>query len=229
MEQQHYDQEQLRNLPALSELDDYDLANEKQDVRGRTLITSDGRRLGVIEKMLVDRDRERVAALVLDDGHAIPIEDVEIRDREVMVRGAADGKAPAGPAADQETAEGDELRVPLVEEELTVGKRAVESGHILVRSRVVEAPVSEQVRLRQERISVQERAVDQPVENAEALLREQEVEFTATSEEPVVAKRAKVKGEVVVRKDVDERTETIKGKVRHTEVDVEPPDDDTKH
>jgi stress response protein YsnF len=37
----------------------------------------------------------------------------------------------------------------------------------------------------------------------------------------VVSKEARVKEELVVRKDVDERTETVSDTVRRTEVDVE--------
>ncbi len=64
----------------LSELDDYQLANDDQDLRGHALKTTDGRRLGTIKRMLVDPEREQVAALVLDDGHGVPVDEVEIRD-----------------------------------------------------------------------------------------------------------------------------------------------------
>jgi stress response protein YsnF len=67
--------------------------------------------------------------------------------------------------------------------------------------------------------------VDQPLTganlNADDLLRERTVELTETSEEAVVAKNARVVEEVVVRKDVEQRTETIEDTVRHTEVDVD--------
>jgi hypothetical protein len=41
-------------------------------------------------------------------------------------------------------------------------------------------------------------------------------------EEPVVSKRAVVREEVVVGKETSERTETIRDKVRHSEVRVDP-------
>lgn len=40
--------------------------------------------------------------------------------------------------------------------------------------------------------------------------------YTATAEEPVVSKQARVVEEVVVGKDVSERTETVRDKVRRT-------------
>jgi hypothetical protein len=42
------------------------------------------------------------------------------------------------------------------------------------------------------------------------------------AEEPVIQKRARVREEVVVAKESTERTEKIRGTVQHTEVQVEP-------
>jgi stress response protein YsnF len=47
------------------------------------------------------------------------------------------------------------------------------------------------------------------------------VEVHQTAEEPVVNKTARVAEEVVVRKDVTERTETVRDDVRREEVDVQ--------
>jgi len=54
------------------------------------------------------------------------------------------------------------------------------------------------------------------------------IEVIGTVEEPVVSKQARVVEEVVVGKDVQERTETIRDTVRRTDVDVEQLDTDTK-
>ena len=69
----------------LSELDDYKLANPEQDLRGHALKTMDGRRLGTIQRMLVDPEREHVAALVLDDGRGVPVSEIEIRDGDAYI------------------------------------------------------------------------------------------------------------------------------------------------
>lgn len=69
----------------LKELDHYKLEHEHQDIRGCTLKTYDGRELGVISRMLVDPERENVAALVLSNGHGVPVEDIEIREGEVFI------------------------------------------------------------------------------------------------------------------------------------------------
>lgn len=117
---------------------------------------------------------------------------------------------------------GNEQSIPIVEESLRVGKREVDRGGVRVRSYVVETPVSEQVNLREENVSVERRRVDQPLSAADGdAFRERTIEMTETAEEAVVAKDARVVEEVIVRKDVDNRTETVNDTVRHTEVEVD--------
>lgn len=119
----------------------------------------------------------------------------------------------------------DEERIPIVEEELRVGKREVARGGARVRSYVREVPVHEQVNLREEHVSVERRPVDERLSQDELasgdLLREQNIEMTETAEEAVVAKEARVREELVVRKTAEERVEDIDETVRRTEVDVD--------
>lgn len=127
--------------------------------------------------------------------------------------GAATGTAATARA-------GEEQSIPIVEEQVRVGKRVAESGRVRVRSYVVETPVQEQVTLREEHVDVSRRAVDRPVTDADALFQERVIEATETSEEAVVAKEARVKEELVIRKDAAERTQTVQDTVRRTEVEV---------
>jgi stress response protein YsnF len=90
-----------------------------------------------------------------------------------------------------------------------------------VRSYVVETPVNEQVNLRSERVNVERRLADRTVQAGEDAFQERTIEAAATSEEAVVAKTARVTGEVVVSKEVGQRTETVSDTVRSTKVDVE--------
>ena len=116
----------------------------------------------------------------------------------------------------------EEITIPVVEEEIDIGKREVERGHVRIDSRVTEQPVEEAVRLREEKVTVERRPVDRPATEADFAAAEQEViEMTETAEEPVVSKRARVVEEVVVQKEVTERTETVRGTERHTAVDVQ--------
>lgn len=112
--------------------------------------------------------------------------------------------------------------IPVVEEQLKVGKRLVERGGVRVFSRVVETPVNESVSLREEHVSVERRPVDQPLSAADAAaFKEQTIELRETAEEAVVQKSARVVEEVVVGKEVTQRQEQINDTVRHTEVDVQ--------
>jgi stress response protein YsnF len=112
--------------------------------------------------------------------------------------------------------------IPRIEENLEVGKRTVERGGVRVRSRIVERPVEEHVRLREENVHVEREAVNRPVSGEDmANLRDGEIEMTERAEVPVVNKQARVVEEVRVTKDVNERDETIRDTVRNTDVDVE--------
>ena len=119
----------------------------------------------------------------------------------------------------------EEERIPLVEEQLRVGKREVNRGGARVRSYVEEKPVRESVNLRQEHVNVERRPVDRRVPTSDLdkgdLLRERNVEMTETAEKPVVGKEARVKEEVVLRKTADQRKEDVEDTVRRTDVDIE--------
>src|SRR5512143_1280036 len=129
---------------------------------------------------------------------------------------AAERKRYAAPAATGEQV------LPVMEEQLVVGKREVQQGGIRAYTRVVEKPVEETVNLRQEHVQVDRRPVDRPVEPSELeTFKEGTIEMTERTEEPVITKQARVIEEVVLHKDVEQRTETIRDTVRHTDVQVE--------
>jgi uncharacterized protein (TIGR02271 family) len=110
----------------------------------------------------------------------------------------------------------------VVEEELQVGKREVDKGGVRLHTYVTEKPVTETVQLREENVHVERHAVDRPATSADLeAFEEGTIEVTATAEEAVVSKRARVVEEVAVTKDVSQRTETVQDTVRRKDVDVE--------
>jgi uncharacterized protein (TIGR02271 family) len=116
----------------------------------------------------------------------------------------------------------DDETIEVVEEELHVGKRAVETGGVRVTSHMREVPVEEEVHLRQEHVEIERRPVDRPATTADLnAFREGTIEVRETQEEAVIGKDARVVEEIRVRKDVDERTERVHDTVRRTEVEVE--------
>ena len=111
--------------------------------------------------------------------------------------------------------------VKVMEERLNVGKREVSAGAVRVRSYVVERPVEEQVRLHEERIIIERRPVDRVALAGEVDgFKERVIEARATAEEAVISKTAHVVEEIGIRKDVSDRTETVRDTVRKTEVEV---------
>jgi stress response protein YsnF len=117
--------------------------------------------------------------------------------------------------------------IPVIEEDISVGKREVPTGGIRIRSRIVEKPVEENVRLREEHIHVERKKVDRPATEEELRnFKTGTTEFTEHAEIPDVQKRSKVVEEVKLSKDVEHRDETVHDSVRKTEVDVEDIDPD---
>jgi len=128
----------------------------------------------------------------------------------------------SGTNATNRTAGTGETVLPVMEEEIQVGKRQVQRGGVRIFTHVTETPVEEQVTLREETVNVERHAVNRPISDADmAAFKEGSIEVTTTSEEAVVSKQARVVEEVVIDKDVRERTETIRDTVRRTDVDVE--------
>jgi len=116
----------------------------------------------------------------------------------------------------------DSAKIPVVQEEVKIGKREVERGGVRVFKRVTEVPIEEDVKLREERVVVERVPVNKPASEADlGTFKEGTVEFRERGEEAVVAKTARVVEEVRVGKEVGERTERIKEKVRKTGVEVE--------
>ena len=112
-------------------------------------------------------------------------------------------------------------RIPIVKEELEVGKRQTEE-RVHVRVEPVERRVEESVNLKDERIVVERRPTEayQPKERD---LAPREFDVVERHETPVVNKRAVATEEVVVSRDVSEHTETIHDTVRETKVEVDKP------
>ena len=112
--------------------------------------------------------------------------------------------------------------IPVIEEQLEVGKREVETGSVHVTSHMVETPVNESVTLREERANIERHRVDRPATEADlAAFKDETIEVRQTAEKPVISKTARVVEEVIVGKTATEHTQQISDTVRRTLVDVE--------
>lgn len=189
------------------------------------------RRGGVLLTADVDDDRVDEAVRVLEDAGSIDIDDRSSEwrssgwDYSAPTTGTGAGMAAGlGALGSADHAGGSEREevIPVVEEQLVVGKRDVNRGGVRVRSYVTEMPVHEQIRLRNERVNVERRTVDQPLSAADGdAFRERSIDMTATGEEAVVGKNARVVEEVVVSKTAEEHVENIDDTVRRTDVEVD--------
>jgi uncharacterized protein (TIGR02271 family) len=160
----------------------------------------------VVSADVEDRHVDQVAEIMRHPEQGVDIDAYETDHR------AKHGHAAAG-----------EQAIPVGEERIKVGKRAVERGNAHVRTYVHEVPVEERVRLREERLTLDRRPVNERVTGAEAdkLFKDRDVEVSTRSEEAVVNKEAVVTEEVRVGKEAAEREEVVRDTVRKTEVDVD--------
>lgn len=112
--------------------------------------------------------------------------------------------------------------VPVIAEELEVGKRMVQGGVVRVTSRVTTRPVQESVDLTRETASIERRPVDRDATQADlAGFQDRTVEVKESAEKAVVNKSSRVVEEVVVGKQVSHETQKIEETLRRTEVDVD--------
>lgn len=114
--------------------------------------------------------------------------------------------------------------IPVIEEEMKVGKREMPAEGARVRTFVTERPVQQQVTLTEEKVDVHREPANEPVPAGatEAAFEEGEYVVEAHGEEPVIQKEARVVERVEVAKHAEQRTETIEGTERRRDVEVEP-------
>jgi len=175
----------------------------------------------------VPEDQADRACDLIEQGGSVDFQEREQQWRSEGWSGNRDRQESFG-STNSQTERGNvvaEERIPVVEEQLRVGKREEQRGGARVRSYVEERPVSEQVNLREEHVNVERRPVDEPISpsalDQNGLLKDREIEMRETAEHAVVGKEARVKEEVVVQKTANERTEQVNDTVRNTKVEVD--------
>lgn len=170
--------------------------------------------------VVVDAKTDEEVAKATDVMDEMGAVDVEERAESWKAQGWKGFNADA-PYTDQDAAFANQS-VPVVQEELKVGKRTVNVGGLRVIKRLSEKPVSEIVKLREEHATIERRPVDRAATEADfANFKEGTFEVRETAEQAVVGKTARVVEEVSIGKTSTERSETISDTVRRTDVDVE--------
>src|SRR5918995_1196813 len=124
--------------------------------------------------------------------------------------------------ASAQVATDEEIRIPVMEEELTATVREREAGAVRIEKDVVTEEQTLEVPVTEERVRVERRVVDRPVTAADAeAFEETVIEVPLRSETVDVQKQARVAEEVVVSKEATQRTERVSDTVRKEEVFVD--------
>lgn len=121
----------------------------------------------------------------------------------------------------------EEARIPVHEEELSVGKRAVETGGIRLRKVVRRETVQQPVELKREDVVVERvptgesQATGRTPEASGRAFEGEEVYIPLWEEEPVVSKDVRVREEVRARKTEESESRTVSGETRKEDVEIE--------
>lgn len=168
-----------------------------------------------------DGQAERVVAVLQRHGAVNIDEHAESWKKEGTAAVDTAAATGAGRSASK-SVRSDEVALPVIEEELRVGKRVVQRGGVRIYTSVSEHPVEEKIRLREEHVNVERHAVDRPVTDAALRsFKQGTFELNERAEEVVVSKQARIVEEVVVSKQVDEHIEVVQDSLRRTDVQVE--------
>ena len=153
--------------------------------------------------------------------------DAQPADLETSTYDTSMASGTSGVAADFATgatavATDEEIRVPVMEEELTATVREQDAGAVRIEKDVVAEERTLDVPVTEERVRVERRVVDRPATSADAAAFEETViDVPLRSETVDVQKQARVAEEIVVSKEAVERTEQVRDTVRREEVYVD--------
>ncbi len=237
----------LDHVVPLSKLHDLEVADGEPDVRGWSVVSADGRKIGEVDQLLVDTDAMKVRYLDVEmsDGSAgaegrhtlLPIGYAALDRHTQTVRAttlhAADcaGVPPYGrePLTRQGAMElddhwrarggaGEEQRLTLSEEQLMVRKRERPAGEVAVDKHVVSEHVSRAVPLTHDEVTVERRPADPLM--ATRRIGEESIRVPLAAEEAVVEKRVVPKEELVVRTRQVTGKETVEADLRRERAEV---------
>jgi uncharacterized protein (TIGR02271 family) len=129
----------------------------------------------------------------------------------------------------REVTDGENVSVPVVEEQLKAGVRETEAGRARIVKDVHEEEQSIDVPVEREEVYVTERAVNRPATENDLSMRDRDIEIPLKEQEVVTQKEAMVTGEVNVRKEAKRDTERVTDTVRREDVHVEDPNNPRVH
>ena len=239
----------LDRLVPLDRLDDFEVADGDPDVRGWSVVSADGKKIGEVDQLLVDTDAMKVRYLDVDLEGAMPGSDsrhtllpigyvaLDRHTETVRATTLRAAECAAVPPYTREpltrqgamelddhwrarSAADDEARMTLSEEQLTIRKRERAAGEVEIEKHVVSEHVRREVPLTHEEVVVERHAVDDPMAAPARIGEESSIRMPVMAEEAVVEKRVVPKEELVVRKREVTETETVEADLRTERAEV---------
>jgi len=128
------------------------------------------------------------------------------------------------PSTTELNEQGETLRVPVHEEELTATTHEVDRGEVRVRKDVVTEERQMDVPVTEERVHVERRRVDRDVRAGEDAFQEETYEVPIRGEEVDVQTRTRVAEEIDIEKQPVKKTKRVSGQVRREEVHLDESD-----
>jgi uncharacterized protein (TIGR02271 family) len=115
----------------------------------------------------------------------------------------------------------EEIRIPIVEEEISTEKHAREAGSVVIHKGVVTEEEQISVPVTKEKVYVERVETDRPLEAQDkATFEDEEIRVPIMEEQVEVQKRPVVKEEVRVRKTTEQEKRSTSGQVRKEKVDI---------
>lgn len=114
--------------------------------------------------------------------------------------------------------------LPVIEEEVSIGKQRVLRGGKRLTTEVTERPVEQTVNLKQERVDIEQKPASGRVlspEEANRAFQERSVEMQESAEEVQIHKQAREVGRVELTKTTEEQQQTVGTTARKSDVRVE--------
>jgi uncharacterized protein (TIGR02271 family) len=116
----------------------------------------------------------------------------------------------------------EEIRIPVMEEELTATVRQQEAGAVRIEKDVISEERTLEMPVTEERVHVERRVVHRAATGADAgAFEETVIDVPLRSETVDIQKQARVTGEVVLSKEAVQRTERVTDTVRREEVHID--------
>ncbi|WP_437968411.1 YsnF/AvaK domain-containing protein [Sorangium sp. So ce260] len=200
------------------------MVKQHEIARGMVVRSSDGEKLGKVTRLDVDTF-EIEKGFFFPEEYAVRYDEViGIRDGDIILTHARDqlaGGRDQGRETEGTIAAGGEIRVPLVEEEITAGTTVQEVGRVQIRKEVVTEEKQVTVPVAREVVHVERvpASGERPIASG-TTIEEGSISIPVREEQVEISKRPVVKEELRISKEVVHEQAQARATVRREEPEV---------